>query len=374
MSLSVTFRVDASREIGTGHVMRCLTLANALHERGASCQFICREHEGNLLDLIRSYGHQAIGLPYDESACKDEGKFCKANSPYASWLGAEEECDAQQTLVALDGAMADWMIVDHYAIGFRWEGVLRHACRHLMVIDDLADRNHDCDVLLDQNWFAEQTLTRYDNLVPSDCLKLLGPRYALLRPEYAQLRQTMHPRDGSVRHLLVFMGGGDPDNQTAKVLESLEQFDLTCFAVDVVMGVNHPNADGIALWVAEHPEATLHQGLPSLAGLMAEADLMIGAGGSTTWERMCLGLPSIVIGIAANQMTTNLALMQAGYITFVGHMDFVSSSDIAKAIRQCIDHPNLMQEQRLRMQELVNGSGAARLVNLLLNWGGQGGA
>ncbi len=154
-AMRVVFRADASLNIGSGHVMRCLTLANALRESGASCFFVCREHPGNLLELIREQGFEAIGLPLPKTFESLHGKHSSSRLTYAGWLGDSWQRDAEQTLAALNGELADWLVVDHYALDSAWEESLRPACRRLLVIDDLADRDHRCDLLLDQNLVAK---------------------------------------------------------------------------------------------------------------------------------------------------------------------------------------------------------------------------
>lgn len=351
--MKVAFRVDASTVIGSGHVMRCLTLADALARRGARCRFIGRAHRGNLHSVISSRGFEICSLPADETC--------------STWFGADPEEDARQTAVAVGDAV-DWLVVDHYAIDTTWEQRLRPLCRNLMVIDDMADRHHDCDLLLDQNWLGATGGSRYDALVPAECEKLLGPHYALLKPEYAELRATMPERSGTVRRVLVFMGGSDSDNQTAKALRALMHPVLTGLDVDVVIGPNHPDVDGIRDLVAQRPRTTLHFSLPSLAPLMAEADLMIGAGGSTAWERMCLGLPTIVVSIAANQAPISAALMTDGYIVFAGEMGEVSSADIANRVLNCMSDAAALCRASLRMQALVDGAGAARVADVMCEW------
>ena len=260
----------------------------------------------------------------------------------------------------------DWLVVDHYALDERWEVALQPHYKKIMVIDDLADRAHLCNVLLDQNWFGDITPTRYRNLVPPHCKCYLGPEYALLKPEYAQLRATMPPRDGTVRRVLLFLGGSDPSNQTAKVLAALMQPSFAHLQVDLVLGQNHPDAEGIAAQAATRPGTSLYQGLPTLAPLMVRADLMISAGGSTTWERMCLGLPAIVISVAANQTPTNLALMNAGYIYFLGNMNDVSASIIAEAMTRCLENPAVLKAQSCLCQNLVTGDGVQIICQQLL--------
>lgn len=364
-AVNIVFRADASRIMGTGHLVRCLTLAESLRARGASCLFVSRDHPGNMLSHIQANGFEVRPLPASPSAVV----VPVAGQPvpaHANWLGLDWETDAGQTLDAISEVTVDWLVVDHYAIDARWERRLRLASRKLMVIDDLADRSHECDLLLDQNWFGEQTSGRYRSLVPASCRCMLGPSYALLRPEYAELRDRMPPRDGLVRRVLVFMGGSDPHNQTGDVLDALLQLGLDQLVVDVVIGVNHPDPQGIARKVAARPASNLFSGLPSLAELMARADLMIGGGGSTTWERMCLGLPAVVISIADNQTPTNLAMMKAGYIDFLGQGDKVSVDMIAAAVRTKLADAGSMQLMSRLSQALVQGAGAPMLTEYLL--------
>jgi UDP-2,4-diacetamido-2,4,6-trideoxy-beta-L-altropyranose hydrolase len=351
--MQVVFRTDASTAIGSGHVMRCLTLADALARRGARCRFVCRAHRGNLHSVITDRGFEVCSLITDETC--------------STWLGADPEDDARQTAVALGDAV-DWLVVDHYSIDTTWEERLRPLCHSLMVIDDMADRHHDCDLLLDQNWLGVTGGSRYDALVPASCKKLLGPHYALLKPEFAELRATMPDRSGTVRRILVFMGGSDSGNQTAKALRALMHPALVGLDVDVVIGPNHSDVDGVRELVAQRPHTALHPCLPSLAPLMLEADLMIGAGGSTAWERMCLGLPTIVVSIAANQTPISAALMKDGYIVYAGEKDEVRSADIANRVLNCISGADALRRASLRMQALVDGAGTARVADVLCGW------
>lgn len=361
--MKVVFRTDASLQIGSGHVMRCLALADALTAQGAECEFISRAHPGNLLELTRQRGYKAHSLVMYEQHVQ------AASGPklaHAAWLGCDWQTDAAQTGTILAGLQPDWLVVDHYALDLHWESALKSHYDQLMVIDDLADRVHLSSLLLDQNWFGEITSTRYSKLVPPHCHCYLGPGYALLKPEYAQLRASMPPRDGTVSKVLVFMGGSDPTNQTAKVLKVLIQPNFEHLQVDVVLGQNHPDAEGIAAEFATRTRITLHQSLPTLAPLMARADLMIGAGGSTTWERMCLGLPAIVISVAANQTTNNVALMNAGYIDFLGEINNVTTANISDALQRFLDDPEALKVQSGLGQKMVTGDGASIISQHLL--------
>lgn len=239
--MNVVFRTDASVEIGTGHVMRCLTLADALRAGGAKCRFICREHPGNLLEQIRLRGYPVEGLPVDVDEIAFVGLADVTESNHSKWLGSDWSTDAAQTKVVAGETAVDWLIIDHYAIDLRWEQVLRSSCGHLMVIDDLADRPHDCDLLVDQN--LGRNVSDYCRLVPDDCIVLAGPRYALLRPEFAALRGYSLDRRVSpkLEHLLITMGGVDHADATGKILKALMgcQFPKN-FYITVVMGTHAP--------------------------------------------------------------------------------------------------------------------------------------
>ena len=275
------FRVDASLDIGTGHVMRCLTLAASLRERGADCCFICRQHPGNLLDLIREQGFEVHVLPLELVNSKKMTLGKKARPAHAHWLCADGTTDANQTLNLLRKTPVDWLIVDHYALDVHWESALRPICRHLMVIDDLADRPHDCDLLLDQN--LGRTAADYTGLVPAHCTILAGTKYALLRPEFATLRPYSLARRSPPRlkHLLITMGGVDKYNITGQVLEALKACRLPDdLRITVVMGPHAPSLEqvlnqvGQMLWKTE-----VLVNVRDMAKLMAESDLAIGAVG-----------------------------------------------------------------------------------------------
>ena len=333
---SILIRCDASLSIGSGHVMRCRTLAQELQRRGGVVTFLCRRQSGDLISLLEQ---EFTVLPLPEFpllSCED----LSGRELYAAWLGCSQAQDAADCLNALGSAglgRPDWLVVDHYGLDASWEAQLLDALNSgngtskLLVIDDLADRPHQADILLDQNFFGEATEHRYEDLLPPQCRQLLGPHYALLRPEYAQLHSLVSKRT-ELRRVLVFFGGVDPDNLTSRTLKALMDPALAHLAVDVVLGLQSPRRQTVADLVAHRPFTTLHEPLPSLAGLMARADLAIGAGGTTTWERTCLKLPSLVVAIASNQIPFAEALHQAGHIQLLGDAATVSAEHIRAAL------------------------------------------
>ncbi|OYT96221.1 MAG: UDP-2,4-diacetamido-2,4,6-trideoxy-beta-L-altropyranose hydrolase [Pseudomonas sp. PGPPP3] len=362
----VVIRVDASMTMGTGHVMRCLTLAEALRTQGVQCRFICREHPGHMIAAIRQRGFEVAELPEGSIDFRPVPAADVPLPAHASWLACDWLGDAEQTLRVAEAIKPDLLVIDHYAIDFRWENALRSVVPLIMAVDDLADRMHACDFLLDQNWFGVDVSLRYQGLIPGHCVPMLGPRYALLKPEYATLRAQMAPRDGEVRRVLVFMGGSDPTNETGKVIEALMHSDLRHLLVDVVVGANHSDLSGIVSMAKARPGTHVYSGLPSLAGLMMRADLMIGGGGSTTWERMCLGLPAVVICIAKNQIELNSALSRAGYLESLGSKDDVDTGRVSDTVRALIERRQMLSAMSEASLDLVRGDGANCVCETLL--------
>ena len=357
--MKIVFRVDASNRMGTGHLMRCLALATVLRDRGAETRFICRAHPGNLIELLQQQSMPVTVLPEPE-------KMPGRNSEdYGALLGIPQDEDAEQTIEALHGDRPDWLIIDHYGLDSDWEQRLRPHAAKLMVIDDLATRRHDCDLLLDQN-YSEAGEERYRRLIPEACRLLLGPRYALLRPEYAAYRRILRHRNGKIRRVLVFFGGPDPYNMTSLALEALSAPEFRHLKVDVVVGDSNPHRAMLEKQTSVRPRTNLYGLRPHLADLMAQADLAIGAGGATTWERMCMRLPSIVISISENQRPACEALSKAGFINYAGDFRQFRASDLCDDIKKCVGSQDHSVELVIQGQLLVDGLGVLRVAELLV--------
>ena len=362
MSAPGTFliRVDASTSIGTGHVIRCLTLGSALAKKGVDVSFICREHEGHLCDLIEGRGFAVHRLP-----APADGFRAEADPFHAAWLGASWQEDAEQTIAAIKtlGVKPDWLIIDHYALDHRWESALRPLVGGVFVIDDIADRIHDCDLLLDQNLVADMH-TRYTGKVPEDCHLLLGPEYALLQPIYAELHDRIPPREGPIHRILISFGGADRDNLTGRVLAAFLSLSRPDIDVDVVIPGTSPYGPEIQDQAAGHANIHLHSDLPSLAPLMAKADLAIGAAGMTSWERLCLGLPALVVTLAENQRPIADGLHRQGLVRWLGHKDEVTEQSLRRALTELIEE-GIDEEWSLRCRSTVDGKGITSIMNCL---------
>lgn len=358
----VTFRVDASTAMGIGHVMRCLTLADALRESGYQSLFVCRTHSGHLCDLLAERGHSVARLPVNPPPL-----IAQEGEPrHAAWLGDSWSNDAEQTrraMVDFGGASA-WIVIDHYAIERGWESTLRSMTGRILVIDDLADRVHECDLLLDQN-LVPNLQQRYDGKLPARGVALLGPEYALLQPVYSELRPQVQPRVGAIRRLLVFFGGADNDNLTGRVLEAFIGLNRPDVAVDVVITAAMRHAESVRRQIASRDNIHLHTGLPTLAHLIFRSDLAIGAGGATSWERLCLGLPALVITLADNQRPLAEGLQQAGLIRWLGHSDVTTVDAIADALAELL-RDGLDESWSRNCLDAVDGQGLRRVCTAML--------
>ncbi|GAB2579493.1 UDP-2,4-diacetamido-2,4,6-trideoxy-beta-L-altropyranose hydrolase [Nitrincola alkalisediminis] len=358
--MKIVFRVDASTQIGTGHVMRCLTLADALSEAGACCYFMYREHEGHLGALIQQRGHHALALPLQ--ACKPN-KTPAHSLAHAAWLGASQQEDAQECALLLRTLQLDWLVVDHYALDRVWESQLRPYCRQLMVIDDLADRQHDCDLLLDQTYGRDTQ--DYIDWVPSHCELLCGSMNALLRPEFAHWREYSLSRrkEARLQNILINLGGVDKDNVTGQVLDALHSCSLPSdCTITVVMGATAPWIKEVNKQAQMMPWPTqVKVGVSNMAELMANSDLAIGAAGSTSWERCCLGLPTIMLVLAENQEMIATRLSRQGACTIL-KVDNLNTS-----IRHLISNfvPESLTRMTLACLHVTDGIGAKRIIQHL---------
>ena len=358
--MRVVFRADAAHAIGTGHVMRCLTLAGALQDRGAAVTFVCRSHKGHLCDLIEERGFSVNRLLAPGADVQSDQV-----PVHAAWLGAPWEEDVAQTRAAIDdwGIKPDWLVVDHYAIDRRWESSMRTSVTHILAIDDLADRQHDCDLLLDQNLVGRMH-TRYCDKVPVSCGLLLGPKYALLQHGYSELRERTLPRKGNIRRIFIFFGGADLHNVTARSLDAFLGLRRPDIAVDVVVTAGSPTAQTLCDRIAGHENISLHSGLNTLAPLMAAADLAIGAAGATSWERICLGLPTLVVTLAQNQRPIAEELHARGLVNWLGYQDEVDTPAIARELGKLFSR-GLDGEWSRRCLGAVDGRGVERVCKML---------
>ena len=377
MTLQIAFRTDASLQMGSGHVMRCLTLADALRAKGAQCHFISRAHPGHLMEVIRQRGYTVSSLvtavPQAQAAIKNsavtvqESQQNQQHEPaHAAWLSNTWQTDAQETAAVLASLQPDWLVVDHYALDQRWEDALAADCRQLLVIDDLADRPHRCDLLLDQNLGRQPQ--DFAALVPTHCQVLTGPHYALLRPEFAALRPySLQRRQAQpfLRQLIITMGGVDQPNATGKVLQALKTSALPQeIRITVVMGLTAPWLQSVRELAAQMPWPTeVVVNVNDMAQRMADSDLAIGAAGSTSWERCCLGLPTLMVVLAENQQLGAQSMEAAHAARLIGAV-----SDIATQLPLAV--AELIESERqgrmsLAASAVADGRGVEKVLSAM---------
>ena len=358
--MKVAFRADASLTIGTGHVMRCLTLADALRERGADCLFRSRNHAGHLNQVVEARGYPLLNLGVITSALMQERA-----AGYAHWLGVSVQADADDTRERLAGQSVNWLVVDHYSLDSRWERSLKSCCGQIMAIDDLANRDHAVDALLDQN--LGKTATDYEARVPRFCRLMMGPNYALLRPAFAALRaeSLLRRSQGRLRKLLITMGGVDLGNATGQVLEALKGWKLSIdMEVTVVMGPHAPWRDKVTEQARLMPFPTVVLiNVRHMETLMRDADLAICGAGSTSWECCCLGLPAMHLVLAENQRPISRALSQAG--ATIQLQSETLEEGLQHSMHQLTHDPALLVRMSAAAAQVTDGQGAERVAQFL---------
>ena len=359
----VVFRTDASVQIGTGHVMRCLTLAEELRKQGHNCRFICRDHRGHLGELIAGKGFPVNLLL---TTVEDSLDYSRGyGTAHSEWLGVPWQLDVAQTLSLLESLPVDWLVVDHYALDAHWERQVCTVVGRIIAIDDLADREHHVDLLLDQN--LGRSANDYNELVPDHCIRLIGPGYALLRPEFSEFRERSLRRRGETKlsRILVSMGGMDTPNATTAVLKALEASDLpSTLDFDVVMGSTAPWLDEVRhLSERSRFGIRVSTNVQNMAERMCLADLSIGAAGSTSWERCVLGLASIAVSQAHNQSAILQALAVAGAAERLGFS--FEDWELSGIVNSFLQDPEKLSTMAANASRVCDGMGTGRVVEWL---------
>lgn len=363
--MNVIFRVDSSLEMGTGHVMRCMVLADELDHEGHNVTFICRELPGNLIFLLKEKHFTVFSLPYSQASRHEISNL----NEHRKWLGEKIEIELQQILSYLSKLnKIDWLVVDHYALDNTWQIPCRAYADKIMVIDDLADRNHDCDILLDQNYYSNPT-NRYTMRVSNDCKQLIGPNFALLRPEFRETRQSLSNRDGKLQRIMVSLGGNDSHNVTRKIIDGIKASNYSNLPVDIVLGQTSPHKEEIQRLVKKHKNYYFHSPAKNMAELMKNADLAIGAGGTSTWERCTLGLPTLVVNMANNQTQLINEGLKANIFDYLGDISSLDPNQIAKKLNDIASNAKKLQDMSKNGMQLVDGLGVKRVIEAMRTYG-----
>ncbi|MEB0093254.1 UDP-2,4-diacetamido-2,4,6-trideoxy-beta-L-altropyranose hydrolase [Pseudomonas sp. CCI4.2] len=349
--MNVLIRADASHAIGSGHIARCLTLATVLRNSGAQVSFACRLLPGHLLDRLAAQGWRTYGLPAAYAETSDAGQNIEAALPW------QVDIAALQQLLPVDERF-DWIIVDHYGLDHQWQTAARQWGLKIAAIDDLANRRHAADLLLDQNFSG--TPEAYDPWTTPACRCLLGPRFAMIRDEF---KRPPVPIRAQAKRILVNFGGFDAAGETWKAMLALVDFHE--LEIDFVAGTGNPKGASMQAMASTRPTWRFQAHTEHFAELMAQADLFIGAGGGTSWERAALGLPTVCIAVAANQRANAEALATIGAHLYLGPSEDVSVGALRDAIGVLLTNQGIRQSFAERSRQLVDGQGARRVAAAL---------
>jgi len=343
--MQVIIRTDSSTQIGSGHTMRCLTLAKQLKENNVKVNFISRDLEGNMNDYIRSKGFEVFELSTIES------------TSHWNWTTEHWLEDVNETLLIIKGLKqtVDLMIVDHYSLDIQWEQQMRPFSKKIMVIDDLANRYHDCDILLDQNFYLDIN-SRYNSLVPDHCIKFLGPNFVLLRDEFLSIDSSKLKKDGTIKNILIFFGGADITGETLKTIYAIEEAIDSEMVVNVVVGNANPYKKEIEHFCDRKSNFNFYCQIDYMAKLMLIADLAIGSAGTASWERIYLKLPTVVTIIAENQREITEALYIKGAIVSLGDNSMVTHNVIQKNIIRILSSSKIVQMMVESCKGIMNSS------------------
>ncbi len=355
--MRIAFRSDSSHRIGLGHIKRCLALASALNELGVDTCFVCREHDSTST-IAQASGQQCLWLPAANRPLSSQ----TGDPPHAEWAGVSWLTDATETVQALTGLTPDWIVVDHYALDVRWhEAVSKALGARICVVDDLADRTLDAALLVDHNLHSNHRLKYEGRVAPSTPI-LGGPHYALLAADYARARRYEHRV--AVQSIGIFMGGTDPDDVTSRAFLACRGAAGFQGPVEIVSLPGNPHHSKHLALADAWPPTRILPGLPDLRDFFARHDLQIGAGGGATWERCCIGVPTIACAIAPNQLTVLPQLAALGGARYVPSGQAMEAA-LGEAIKDIVNDPQGRSELSEHARRLVDGRGSVRVANVL---------
>ncbi|AHA31506.1 UDP-2,4-diacetamido-2,4,6-trideoxy-beta-L-altropyranose hydrolase [Exiguobacterium sp. MH3] len=351
----IQFRVDASLKIGTGHVARCLTLAEELTKNGIECSFICKKSIGDLIEFIQSKGFKVFIINNLEIEKNKNKNVSNAN------------IDAMRTIdiIKKQTKTVDWIIVDHYMIDFEWEKIVRPHTGKILVIDDLADRKHECDLLIDSTY--SKNTKRYDSLVDENVKLLCGTEYAILKPEFIKYRKKYLTISKPIK-IHVFFGGNDINNYTCKFSELiLKNIDEVVLKVVTASGYTYSQElDYIKSIYGEKIE--IEHNVSDMAKYMSECDVAIGSPGITTWERACIGLPSAYLYTNINQKKILENLSSDHFCFYIGDASKINSKDFLLKARIFLNQKKVLNEMFVIGQNSVDGLGTNRILTSILRF------
>ena len=339
MKKNLFIRVDASPEIGIGHIMRCLTLAQELKNNFDKIIFLTQKNSSDFIETIMKNEFEVI------------------------FISANNDSDIIKNIVTTNSVNKNFLLIDHYNVDSNFESSLKNTFEKIFVIDDLANRKHDCDLLIDQNYYRDLN-QRYEKLIQNGTITLLGPKYAIIRPEFRKINKKTIKKNSQIKKILVSFGGSDPTNECKKVLDALCSIENSKFEIIVAAGIYNHKFEQLKKLYEKYSNIKIYRHVDELSRLMVNSDLFIGAGGTTTWERFYMGLPSIVTIISDDQKESIEFLSDMGHIINLGLAKNVTS----KTYVQTLQKPNsdLIYNMSLHNQKLVDGNGSNRIKKQII--------
>ena len=340
-------RVDSGLDVGLGHVMRCFALAEFIKNMNFNVYFISKKIKGNISRNIENNGYRVFHL---------DSKLIKSSKP--NW-----KIDALKTskIIQRFKNQKNLLLVDNYGLSEKWETTLKSIVDKIVVIDDFSNRSHNCNLFIDQNLHTSKK--KINKKIPKNCKKLLGPKYALLRKEFILSRKIVKKRSGKINRILISFGGSDEKNQTLKVLKAIKKLAKEKINVDVIVGEPNKNKIKIKKICSKIENSTYYQQTENIAKIMNKADLAIGAGGIITWERCCLGLPSIVSTVSRNQNELTKTIANKNCIVNLGNCEGLTPVDYSNAIKNMND--KIICNMSSDCMKIVDGNGCYRVAEII---------
>lgn len=351
--MNIGFRVDSSSIIGSGHLMRCLVLANKIRKKiKCNILFIMNDLDNNLSSLVEKENFEIFKFQLKES----------------NWTQLKE---ANLIIDKFELKYFDIIFVDNYTLDFNWEILIKKITKKIFVIDDLANRKHICDYLLDQN-LSESSEDKYKSFIPNETIKFLGPKFALLRDEFINLGNNVKIKNNGLKNLLISFGGTDPTYETLKVIHAISNLHSKFNSIDIVVGMGNLAISQIIDETKNIKNITIHVQISNMSELMIKADLCIGSGGTTSWERCFLALPAFIIMVADNQLELTQTLEKKGAILNLGKYNEVSPNIIQSKLNEIFENSNILEEMSINCQRVLNIDvflGSEYICNQIFNLG-----
>lgn len=351
----VGIRVDASPTMGLGHLVRCLSLAQALTRSGARVFFLTRD-----LGIDSAARIAAAGFPAHQLRSAPNGWTPPSGAPpHAQWAGLSAVDDARESAEAMAAQGPDWVVVDHYAFDASWHRIVAGATgARLAAVDDLADRDFDVDLLVDHN--LDRGTGKYLGRVPARTRQLLGPRHALIGARFTRARP--HVPSGSMKSVGIFMGGVDTHGMSVIAWRACRRVARFDGAIEIVTTSANARLEDVRKQIANDPLTTLNVDLPDLADFFARHDLQVGAGGGASWERCSVGAPTLLLVLAENQRSVVPALSEAGVVAALPGLETPSEESIGRAVATLAREPGRLASMSSAGRRLVDGRGAERVA------------